>query len=247
MLAQEERALAGDRRARLRGVARRPPGRPRSAPAAGAPGAPAWPRRRERKRTSSASPASSRTRARPISRRSSSPTSYERQGLVADAIAAYGVAQQNWPGAQTPVLGLARLRALSRAHQEARAALAGLHLERPADAAGALGSLDGVTSAPRPGACPRASPRCRRASRPSRDPRLARAVARPRRRAVTALPQFRASVDVVRIEALVLDRGRPIAGLGADDFTVTDNGDGADDQRPRRSPASRSTSRSRST
>ena len=59
---------------------------------------------------------------------------YERQGLVADAIAAYGVAQQNWPGAQTPGVGLARLRALSGAHQEARAALAGLHLERPADA-----------------------------------------------------------------------------------------------------------------
>ena len=59
---------------------------------------------------------------------------YERQGLAADAIAAYGVAQQNWPGAQTPGIGLARLRALSGAHQEARAALAGLHLERPADA-----------------------------------------------------------------------------------------------------------------
>jgi len=59
---------------------------------------------------------------------------YERQGLVADAIAAYGVAQQNWPGAQAPGVGLARLRALSRAHQEARAALAGLHLERAPDA-----------------------------------------------------------------------------------------------------------------
>ncbi len=59
---------------------------------------------------------------------------YERQGLIADAIAAYGVAQQNWPGAQTPGIGIARLRALSGAHQEARAALAGLHLERAADA-----------------------------------------------------------------------------------------------------------------
>ena len=59
---------------------------------------------------------------------------YERQGRIADAIAAYGVAQQNWPGAQTPGVGLARLRALSGAHQEARAALAGVHLERPADA-----------------------------------------------------------------------------------------------------------------
>lgn len=41
---------------------------------------------------------------------------------------------------------------------------------------------------------------------------------------VTALPQFRASVDVVRIEALVLDDGRPVPGLSAKDFTVTDNG-----------------------
>ena len=42
--------------------------------------------------------------------------------------------------------------------------------------------------------------------------------------AVAASPQFRASVDVVRIEALVLDRGRPVGGLGAGDFRVTDNG-----------------------
>ncbi len=40
----------------------------------------------------------------------------------------------------------------------------------------------------------------------------------------TAAPQFRASVDVVRIEALVLDRSRPVAGLSAADFRVTDNG-----------------------
>lgn len=39
-----------------------------------------------------------------------------------------------------------------------------------------------------------------------------------------AAPQFRTSVDVVRIEALVVDRGRPVAGLAAGDFTVTDNG-----------------------
>jgi VWFA-related protein len=42
--------------------------------------------------------------------------------------------------------------------------------------------------------------------------------------AIAAPPQFRASVDVVRIEALVMDKGRPVAGLGAGDFTVTDNG-----------------------
>jgi tetratricopeptide (TPR) repeat protein len=59
---------------------------------------------------------------------------YERQGRVVDAIAAYGVAQQNWPGAQSPSLGIARLRALSGDHQEARAALAGVHLDRAADA-----------------------------------------------------------------------------------------------------------------
>ena len=51
-------------------------------------------------------------------------------------------------------------------------------------------------------------------------------------RAVLALPlaaalaagQFRASVDVVRIDALVLRNGRPVAGLTAADFVVTDNG-----------------------
>jgi tetratricopeptide (TPR) repeat protein len=59
---------------------------------------------------------------------------YEREGHVADAIAAYGVAQQNWPGAQSPAIGVARLRALTGAHQDARTALTGLHLERPADA-----------------------------------------------------------------------------------------------------------------
>ncbi len=59
---------------------------------------------------------------------------YERQGRVADAIAAYGVAQQNWPGAQSPAIGVARLRALSGAHPDARAALTGVHLERAADA-----------------------------------------------------------------------------------------------------------------
>lgn len=37
--------------------------------------------------------------------------------------------------------------------------------------------------------------------------------------------QFRASVDVVRLDALVLQDGRPVAGLGAADFAVTDNGD----------------------
>ena len=150
---------------------------------------------------------------------------YERQGLVADAIAAYGVAQQNWPGAQTPGVGLARLRALSGAHQEARAALAGLHLERPADAPEQSDPVDGVHR--RPGLAPALGHR--RAAGDLRGRAVIRALlALPLAVAVTvtvtARPQFRASVDVVRIEALVLHKGRPVAGLGAGDFTVTDNG-----------------------
>ncbi len=43
--------------------------------------------------------------------------------------------------------------------------------------------------------------------------------------AVTVSGQFRASVDVVRVEALVADSGgRPIAGLTVADFRLTDNG-----------------------
>jgi tetratricopeptide (TPR) repeat protein len=58
---------------------------------------------------------------------------FERQNRIADAIAAYAVARQNWPRAQAPGIGLARLRALAGAHADARAALVGLHLERAAD------------------------------------------------------------------------------------------------------------------
>jgi VWFA-related protein len=39
-----------------------------------------------------------------------------------------------------------------------------------------------------------------------------------------AAPQFRASVDIVRTEALVLDGGKPLTGLSARDFAVTDQG-----------------------
>jgi Ca-activated chloride channel homolog len=42
--------------------------------------------------------------------------------------------------------------------------------------------------------------------------------------AVAAPPQFRTNIDVVRVEALVTDDGRPIAGLTADDLILTDNG-----------------------
>jgi tetratricopeptide (TPR) repeat protein len=48
---------------------------------------------------------------------------YERQRRTANAITAYGIAQQHWPDAQTPGIGLARLRALDGAYAEARAAL----------------------------------------------------------------------------------------------------------------------------
>ena len=37
-------------------------------------------------------------------------------------------------------------------------------------------------------------------------------------------PAFRSDVDLVRVNALVTDRGRPIAGLTAQDFEVLDNG-----------------------
>jgi len=42
--------------------------------------------------------------------------------------------------------------------------------------------------------------------------------------AAVAPAQFRTEVDAVRIEALVLDKGRPVGGLVAADFAVTDNG-----------------------
>jgi len=40
----------------------------------------------------------------------------------------------------------------------------------------------------------------------------------------TLAPQFRTEANAVRIEALILDDGRPIAGLTAADLVVTDNG-----------------------
>ncbi len=39
-------------------------------------------------------------------------------------------------------------------------------------------------------------------------------------------PTFSARLDVVRVDALVTDRGRPVLGLGAADFEVVDNGVG---------------------
>jgi tetratricopeptide (TPR) repeat protein len=59
---------------------------------------------------------------------------YERRGWPADAIAAYRIAGGNWPGAQAPAIGLARLHALDGRHAEAKAALVPLDLDRPADA-----------------------------------------------------------------------------------------------------------------
>jgi Mg-chelatase subunit ChlD len=40
----------------------------------------------------------------------------------------------------------------------------------------------------------------------------------------TLAPQFRTEANAVRIEALVLEDGRPVPGLTAADFSVTDNG-----------------------
>jgi Ca-activated chloride channel homolog len=37
-------------------------------------------------------------------------------------------------------------------------------------------------------------------------------------------PAFRSNVDLVRVNALITERGRPIAGLTAEDFEVLDNG-----------------------
>jgi len=42
--------------------------------------------------------------------------------------------------------------------------------------------------------------------------------------AVRQEPVFRASVDAVRVDVLVSDGGRPVGGLTASDFELTDNG-----------------------
>ena len=54
----------------------------------------------------------------------------ERQQRTADAMAAYARALAAWPGAQAPVVGLARLRAMSGAADAARATLGRIHAER---------------------------------------------------------------------------------------------------------------------
>jgi tetratricopeptide (TPR) repeat protein len=58
---------------------------------------------------------------------------FERRGRQQDAIAAYGVARQRWPAAQTPVIGLARVHAGAGNAAGARAALAALPAERTDD------------------------------------------------------------------------------------------------------------------
>jgi tetratricopeptide (TPR) repeat protein len=55
----------------------------------------------------------------------------ERLGRNPEAIAQYEAAARAWPGAQTPVLGMARLRALAGASSAARAALATLTADGP--------------------------------------------------------------------------------------------------------------------
>jgi tetratricopeptide (TPR) repeat protein len=54
----------------------------------------------------------------------------ERQRRAEDAVSAYATALQAWPGAQAPVVALARLRVLSGAVDAGRATLADLHVER---------------------------------------------------------------------------------------------------------------------
>ena len=54
----------------------------------------------------------------------------ERQRRPEDAMAAYASALQAWPGAQAPVVALARLRVLTGAADAGRATLAGVHVER---------------------------------------------------------------------------------------------------------------------
>lgn len=54
----------------------------------------------------------------------------ERQQRPADAMAAYARALAAWPGAQAPVIGLARLRALAGTADAARATLTRIHAER---------------------------------------------------------------------------------------------------------------------
>jgi tetratricopeptide (TPR) repeat protein len=55
---------------------------------------------------------------------------YERQGRIAEAVAAYDVALGRWPGSQAPLVALARLRGLRGDADAARAALTGIHVER---------------------------------------------------------------------------------------------------------------------
>ena len=54
----------------------------------------------------------------------------ERQRRPDQAAAAYTSALQAWPGAQAPVVALARLRVMSGAADAGRAMLAGVHVER---------------------------------------------------------------------------------------------------------------------
>jgi tetratricopeptide (TPR) repeat protein len=54
----------------------------------------------------------------------------ERQRRPEDAAAAYTSALQAWPGAQAPVVALARLRVLGGSAEAGRATLAGVHVER---------------------------------------------------------------------------------------------------------------------
>ena len=130
----------------------------------------------------------------------------ERQRRPEDAMAAYASALQAWPGAQAPVVALARLRVLTGAADAGRATLAGVHVERDMRERSDpwLGYVRRTGLAP-----------VRRARRP---PAHLRAAAMIRLLALglalaALAPQFRTEANAVRIEALVLDDGRPVPGL----------------------------------
>jgi len=55
---------------------------------------------------------------------------HEQQGRLVEARAAYAAALRQWPGAQVPLVALARLRLLDGAVEAARATLEGLYVER---------------------------------------------------------------------------------------------------------------------
>ena len=230
--AQEEATAARRRRARLRSAARRPPRRSSRRTCAWPPGAPPRPRRARPKRTSPRRRRSSRTRAglprgavpgrRAASGKAASPMRSPAYGALA------GVARRPDP-AIGPGSTAARCPARRRgAGRPGRPSTSNAPRTRRSDPIpGWLHRRPGLAPA---GGHRRAAGQLRGRCR---DPRRCSSLSRwP----LTAPPQFRTSVDVVRIEALVLDTGRPVAGLGTARLRGHRQRRGADDHRPRPGP-----------